>query len=83
MNMIGLSFDTWLAQAIREGRAMQGIHKNALAYNEPAEIAVEEGLSQLEAALKALNDPEEHANSSAANYKDYIREEQATTGRDD
>ncbi len=82
--MVMLSIEEWMRQMLKEGRAMQSIHKNRIEQCERAEIDIEAGLTSLEDALKALESPEEeHCNSSAANYKDYIREEEATTGREE
>lgn len=65
---------------IREGRAMQQTYKAEIESCEDADTDIEAGLTSLEDALSALQrDPEEHANSSAANYKDYMAEERATT----
>lgn len=45
----------------------------------------EEAIGMLESTLEEYQTGEkkEHANSSAANYKDYMAEENATTGRED
>lgn len=79
-----MTLEKKLVALIREGRAMQQTHKAEIEKYEDAEIDLEAGLASLEYALHNLQEvQEEHANSSADNYKDYLREEEATTGRDD
>lgn len=77
------NLESRLVVLIREGRAMQENFKDDLNGFEDTEIDLEAGLTSLEDALRNLQEvQEEHANSSAANYKDYMAEERATTDRD-
>lgn len=70
-----------LTALIREGRAMQQTFKRQIEENEEADIDIQVALDSLECALRGFQaEPEESANSSAENYRDYLREDEATTG---
>lgn len=82
-------FQKQLSLLIAQGRAFQQNFKSEIrGGGEDCETDIEVGLSSLEDALKTWNkvkdaeEEEEHANSSRENYKDYWREECATTGRE-
>lgn len=80
---VASSLESRLIVIIREARAMQENFKAEVQSVEQCEIDLEAGLTSLEDALRALTAaPDEHANSSRENYKDYMAEERATTDRD-
>lgn len=76
--------ETKFSQLIAELKAMRENYKAEIGDCEQCEIDLDAGITSLEDALKAYNNgPDEHANSSAANWRDYQAEENATTGRED
>ena len=79
-------FEKKFSNLITELGAMRQTYKSEIEYNSDVEVDIDAGITSLEDAFRTLNkmevEPEEHANSSAANYKDYMAEERATTDRD-
>lgn len=74
-----------LAANIRQLKAMRLTYTAEVEYDEDVQIDTDAGIRSLEDALRRIDkleiEPEEHANSSAANYRDYAAEERATTDR--
>lgn len=78
-------FEKKFSHLITELGAMRQTYKAEIEFNSDVEVDVDAGIRSLEDAFSRFNrldtEPEEHANSSAANYRDYMAEERATTDR--
>ncbi len=76
-------FEKKFSHLITELGAMRQTYKSEIEFNSDVEVDIDAGITSLEDAFRRFNaiEPEEHANSSAANYKDYMAEERATTDR--
>lgn len=78
-------FEKKFSHLITELGAMRQTYKAEIEFNSDVEVDIDAGITSLEDAFRRFNrldyEPEEHANSSAANYRDYMAEERATTDR--
>ncbi len=75
---------TQLSALILMARTMQETYKAEIEHDKDVEVDIDVGIRSLEDALRAIDkiQIEPHANSSAANYRDYMAEERATTERE-